>query len=307
MKKITVILIALFTLFLISSCSGVDEIATTTRDPSPASTEKHIDETDIATEQNEERNLSPAELLDYIVGEDGIYLDRKKWTELEDYSLFRTYFFGKWENADAIPGWESLMIFDDSERSFFQENQRYRFLGFYEIGTDALAFSISDSVDNQLFWLDKNDPDNLYGVGLSAYPDELLIFYGRDSAEEIKPIVFTKTDILPNEPEENFLSIFKLHEISRDYGIDFELLVDLQYVTDIEYEGKEFTTRLVHDDWCQFYPVYLVSEAPEKLELKTQIGNGFYENSEIGVSYTLEKINGEWVRTLEFDDAAKLQ
>lgn len=304
MKKITVTLITLFSWFLISSCSVIDKSENTTGDSFPASTENHTDKTSIATKESKERNLSPAELLNYIAEEDGIYVDRKKWTELEDYSLFRTYFFGEWKSSDIVLGWEPLMVLDDSEKSFFQANQRYRFLGFYEIDTDTLAFSVSDSVENHLFWLDKNDPAVLYGIGLVAYPDELLFFYGLDSAEDINPIVFTKTDAPPNEPEESFLSIFKLYEISKDYGIDFEMLVELQYITDIEYEGKKISTRLAHDDWYQFYPVYLVSEAPEKLELKTQIGNGFYEKSEINLNYTIEKLNGEWVRTLEIDNAA---
>lgn len=103
-----------------------------------------------------------------------------------------------------------------------------------------------------------------------------------------------KTDALPNEPEENFLSIYKLYEMSRDYGIDIELLVD------IEHESNDGGITLYHDDWYQFYPVYLVSESNDKIVIQTTVGNIIETDMEpIEVICTFEKTDGEWVRTIK--------
>lgn len=263
-------------------------------------------EFDDTAESSEEGDRSALDMIDYTIFEGEAYLHFDEWQESDDFDLYRRYFFGTWENAGFFGGRVPLYVIDDSENTFLMnqvidddpENMSplapvYRFTGFYEFSENVLAFMIDREYECLLFWLDKNDPDRMYmevsGGGGWLHGVTL---------KNHKPFIFTKTDAPPNEPGENFLSIYKLREISRDYGIDLKLLID------IEVEGEEITTRLFHDDWYQFYPVYLVSEAPDRLELKTQVGDSSYENSEIDVSYTLEKVGGEWVRTVEYDDEA---
>lgn len=323
MKRFTAVLTAAAMLFSAAACGSNDSTEQTTAvdTPSPTSTDEQsvtttaaadtspsttADEppvtTTTAAESSEETDLSALELIGYQIDEDGeIWINEDQWQECEDFDLFRKYFFGIWDGEAAFGERFPLYVVDDSEKAFLMNDANWRFTGFYRVSENVLAFEINGQAGLELFWLDINDPDRMYAQWLVGNINGLL-HAGND--EKFETPVLTKTDTPPNEPEENFLSIYKLLEMSREYGIDLELLIDIEREANIEYEGKEITTLLRHDDWYQFFPVYLVSEAPDRLELKTRVGNLVFKNLEIGVRYTLEKVDGEWVRTVEYDDEA---
>lgn len=251
----------------------------------------------------EAADFYPLDLLNYYIDSDGFYrVDQDTLKPTEDYELFRKYFFGAWEGSFSLPSAfeQDGLIIDDSLKSYIMTDIDVRLAGFYEVNGHVLAFINGSSGGSSIHWLDTDDPDTMYiawgGVGEHNH----FWSTNEDGSPAACPTVYslTKTDDLPNQPEENFLSIYKLHEMSRDYGIDFDMLVS------IEYENEDGTERLWHDDWAQFYPVYLVSEAPDKLVLKTTVGNVYSPDEEAEAVYIIEKIDGEWVRTVEIDDEA---
>lgn len=214
-------------------------------------------------------------------------------TLMDDYDLFRQYFFGTWENEQ---GWGSTtdkpLVIDDSMKCYNITDQFNDWCTgeFYKIGDSTLAFVAGGSGGGILHWLDMNEPETLY----YAWGDDENGVWLINSATEPEFGTLKKTDAPPNEPEENFLSVFRLREISRDYGIDFSLLTDMRFGYKAE-NGVYYL--LVHNAGASFYPVYLVSESPDKLEFRTTVGNGFEEWLNSEARYTVEKINGEWVRT----------
>lgn len=80
-----------------------------------------------------------------------------------------------------------------------------------------------------------------------------------------------------------FCSVYCLREIARNYGINFDMLVD------VEYQVTPNSDRLLHDAKYQFYPVYLVEKTAEKLIIKTKLGNVGAAAKEVDVSIILEK------------------
>ena len=239
------------------------------------------------------------DLLNCRPDEDGKYRVNEDFlTATDDYELFRKYFFGTWEGSFCFA--ESFeqdsLIIDDSMKSFNMTGREPWFSGlFYKINNSVLTFICGSPVGSSILWVDMNDPETMYisWGGLGEYNS----FWSRneDGSASSTPVIYSlkKSDIPPNEPEENFLSIFKLYEMSRDYGIDFDVLVNFDGIS------EDATETVYHDDKAHFYPVYLVSESADKLEFKTQAGNVYVENSELPVSYTIEKIDGNWLRTVD--------
>ncbi len=252
------------------------------------------EETAQATKPNaEEPALS---LLNCSTDEDGAYYaDQTAWSASNDYALFREYFFGTWEGSfrfPECPEQESLII-DDSEKSFIMTETGIRMLdGFYETGAGALAFMIGSDCGSAILWINSDEPDTMYMVwGGSTSP---LWSRNENGAYSTVPIIYSlrKTDVPLNEPENNFLSIFKLREMAQEYEIDPMQLVNIEY----EIDG----TALYHDDWYQFYPMYLVSKSDDKIVIRTFVGNVYETDSETNeVLCTFEKTNSEWNRKVE--------
>lgn len=167
-----------------------------------------------------------------------------------------------------------------------------RMLGFYEAGVHALAFMIGSDSGSAIIWITPDEPDTIYMTwGGMTSP-----LWSRNESGEYSaaPVVYTlrKTNEPLNEPEGNFLSIFRLREMAREYGIDTDLLVN------IEYESNG--TTLYHDDWYQLYPMYLVSEAVDKIVIRTSVGNvSDIDLKPVDVICTFEKAEGEWNRSVE--------
>lgn len=277
-----------------SSTSAEEPPVTTTAfvtdlPPTTSPDEPPVTTTADTAEPFEEKDLSALAMVGYVVDDEGrIYFDSDLWSYSEDYDLFREYFFGTWENVEEYP-W--TWIIDDSEQS-----NLWFFGGFYKVDENVLAFTMSGNAEKRLFWLDKNDPERMYEEA-SEGGGQLYQFQRKDH----KTAVFTKTDAPPNEPENNYLSRIRLRELSRDYGIDIHEMIYIDCITDREVDGEKTT---VHLD-AGYYPKYLISEAPDRLELKTSVGNGFLDVV-FDARVTFEKVGGEWVRTVEFDGDVRL-
>ena len=289
MKRMISGLAALTMLFSITACNNDNSnlIAKTDNSSITTVTSPRRDEEIV---QSEENDSSMIELIDFYIDADGKFrIDIDNWQKSNDFDLFRNYFFGTWDNAKAAFGNQfPLYVIDDSEKSFQMNNRMWRFADFYKVSNNVLAFTVNSNAEMILFWLDITAPNTMY---VELLGKDQLIGY---SYENHKTDILMKTDALPNEPEENFLSIYKLYEMSRDYGIDIELLVD------IEHESNDDGITLYHDDWYQFYPVYLVSESNDKIVIQTTVGNIIETDMEpIEVICTFEKTDGEWVRTIK--------
>ena len=289
MKRMISGLAALTMLFSITACNNDNSnlIAKTDNSSITTVTSPRRDEKIV---QSEENDSSMIELIDFYIDADGKFrIDIDNWQKSNDFDLFRNYFFGTWDNAKAAFGNQfPFYVIDDSEKSFQMNNRMWRFADFYKVSNNVLAFTVNSNAEMILFWLDITAPNTMYVELLSK--DQLIGY----SYENHKTDILMKTDALPNEPKENFLSIYKLYEMSRDYGIDIELLVD------IEHESNDDGITLYHDDWYQFYPVYLVSESNDKIVIRTTVGNIIETDMEpIEVICTFEKTDGEWVRTIE--------
>lgn len=251
--------------------------------------------------------VSALELLHCRLCEDGKYrVDEDAAVAADDYGLFREYFFGTWEGdfclADSCMKRNALII-DDSMKSFNMTEKNVWFSGlFYKIGDNALAFVCGSVGGPSIHWVDMNDPGTMYIAWGSVGYYDTIRSGDENGTAEVGPAVYVlkKTDAPLNLPEENFLSIFKLHDMAQDHEIDFDLLVDMEF----GYETEDMDYLLQHDDNILFYPVYLVSESDDKLELKTTIGaKGYFgDDPEMDISYTVEKIDGEWTRTFDADD-----
>lgn len=235
-------------------------------------------------------NPEPLDLLgwfEYASGEWRVLY--QGWEECEDYDLFRKYFFGTWE-CEGKSFTDSLVI-DDSQKAYLAENNAFSFGKFYTREENVLIFEFRGNAETELFWLDVNHPGIMYHEPCCGN-----LFYEVGDKDH-ETAVFTKTTALVNEPEDGFLSVFRLRETARDYGIDYSLLVDIK--------REENGELLLHDDWYQSYHVFLISEAPERLVLKTAVGNTAAGADVVSVIVTLEKIGGEWVRELQFGEAAE--
>ena len=248
------------------------------------------------------------DLLNCRPDEDGKYrVDEDFLTATDDYELFRKYFFGTWEGSFDYAGEsrnQDTLIIDDSLKSFNMTEKNIWYNQFYKVGNNVLAFVCggagyaSEKVGGPtIYWLDMNDPGTMYIAWGDVGEYDWLWSMDENGNASSTPAVYSliKSDIPPNEPEENFLSIFRMYEMSRDHGIDFELLVDF----DFGYLANGEDYLLAHNGYHLFYPVYLISENGDRLEFRTKVGTGLDEQPLMDVSYTLEKIDGNWTRALE--------
>lgn len=211
------------------------------------------------------------------------HVSGEDWEQSQDYELFREYFFGTWEADNRNPP----LVIDDSESAWLAEHcMAFFFMDFYKVGEDALVFEIGSAAGASLYWLDKNEPDTLYAAdgAPGGFPNGISL------REDGSPGVWTlhKSDAAPNEPENGYLSVYRLREMAQKHGIDYEMLVKFE-LADVMWSG--------HDGRYYFYPMYLVSEADDRIEIKTQAGDVYSYTVDIGL--LLEKVDGEWVRTVE--------
>lgn len=218
-----------------------------------------------------------------------LHISGESWERSEDYELFREYFFGTWEKDN---GNNPPLVIDDSESAWLAEYcMSFFFMDFYKVGEDVLVFEIGSAAGASLYWLDKNVPDTLYTADGAPGDSPNWI----STREDGFPGVWSrhKSAAAPNEPENGYLSVYRLREMAQKHGIDYEMLVKFE-LADVMPEEVMWSG---HDDRYYFYPMYLVSEADDRIEITTQAGDVYSYTVDIGL--LLEKVDGEWVRTIE--------
>lgn len=301
MKRFFALLTAVMLLFSLAACGSTEQptatesLPSTSADMPPVLTTAAKETAQSAEESRPifacEEDRAAFELLGDYTAEHSAYPNRhvelhvsgKDWELSEDYELFRKYFFGAWEKD----GQETPLVIDDSESAWFAKNCHSDFfMDFYKVGEDVLVFQTGGSAGGTLYWLDKNEPETLYGADGAPGGSPNGIIAGEDGFPHVG--VLHKNDTAPNEPANNYLSVFRLREMAQKHGIDYGLLVD------VELEAVPWTG---HDSKYYFYPMYLVSEADDRIEIATQAGDVYSYTVDIGI--LLEKADGEWVRTVE--------
>ena len=226
--------------------------------------------------------FSPFALLgNYYGGQDGLFhVSGENWTVCENYDLFREYFFGVWGDD---------FIIDDSEKDWVVASRSIYFDNYYKVNDNVLAVVYHGFAGGELRWLDMRNPNVLYEAygGIGDFPE------GFPKNEDGTPAVFTKkkTSGVTNEPENNFLSIYRLKELSKQYGIPLETL------TDIEFQDEN--GAVYHDSKYNSYPMYLVFESDNRLVINTE-ARAPYGDDGRRISLVFEKFTGKWERTVDF-------
>ncbi len=289
MRRKTLCLLALAVALCVSGCASL-----------PAQNSSDISATTVQTAETGSPNAGSVgepigqidifQLLNgYLNDDNDVCVDFNDMLVCEDYDLFRKYFFGVWNSADGY--FTSDMILDDSENINFV---RGYFESFYQPSDNVLAFTVNNNAEGYLFWLETDSPDVMYSAPY---------YYGVEGSlfsTTYNTCILTKTDSAPNEPSDGFLSVFKLREMSRDRGIDFSLLTNID-------GGFLDGMHLEHTATYDFFPMYLVSEADDKLVIKTSVGNILEKDLlPLDVTCTFEKSGDEWTRTVDFADTSML-
>jgi len=228
-------------------------------------------------------NLLLLEMIGYYFNEEGSII-LGNWETECPFDLYREYFFGTWDGDES---WGRAWIIDDSEKN----NMGGWFVGTYRVG-DVLLEVSHVQVEGGISWIDMNQPDIMYATGGGHLGDGEYIMHV-NGIERYRISVLTRTDAPVNEPENGFLSYLRQLEMAEKYGIDIAMLSDIEDFADYQ---------LWRDSYYCYKPIYLISEEPEKLVLKTTLSQWHFGDAEVDVVYTLERIDGEWVRTLEVDE-----
>ncbi|MCL2633835.1 MAG: hypothetical protein FWD34_04895 [Oscillospiraceae bacterium] len=316
MKKLLTIILTASLLIGVTACrqsipddrQETESEATTTTEAT--TTEATTTETAAVTETTTETTATPSAitentllLLEPLGGyeqDSERYFDTSDWTQLFELSYFREYFFGTWEGAfrtweeDNWINREITFVIDDAEKrsSFLAFNTA----GYYKSG-DIIIYIGNHPVGAYIYWIDTNDPDTMYYIGVDRKGDnqyKTAKLYD-DRFETIA--IFTKTNDPINQPEEdNFMSRYKLEELA------FPLSPDgprYYLFNDVHYNGAW------RNDVYNYFPIYLISQSTDKFVLKTTLSTeDLHELTTdeiiyLDVIYTIEKIDGEWVRTVE--------
>ncbi|MCL1866136.1 MAG: WG repeat-containing protein, partial [Oscillospiraceae bacterium] len=243
-----------------------------------------------------EYDLAPLELLGYKVGDNG---KMSGWIyDNFDFKFapddFRKYFFGVWEAdqklmSDAI-GWDGYkeITFDDTDKSYYRNRENLGTLGYNKANKNVLVYEAPGPVSS-IWWIDINNPDTMYYADFGVYLADTV-------KKEVYYEIAAKTNKPVNQPKDGYMSMLKLREIERDYGIYLKSLINITY--DIksdsftESEDPVYTLqRVEHDN-----PVYLVSKSPNKLVFKTNLTayeGGYSDLLNVDVTCTFERYNGD--------------
>jgi RNA polymerase sigma factor (sigma-70 family) len=243
-------------------------------------------------------DLLPLGLLGYTMREGEMFILQDNWTNTLTTDDYRRYFFGTWEIVDSTDIDESrrTLTFDDTINT--RLNINFFDGGFYDTRHGAIVQWFGSNVnENSIYWVEFDNPDVLYltsGYNSPNGEDFGDTFRNFNFADgEFVVTAYRRTDAPIAEPTDGYLSRLRLREISEDYGISWNMLTRMHLE---DAEGRNF----FHNSHFWFFPIYLVSEAPDRIVLATQVGTGFRED-EADVTFTIERIDGEWVRVIESD------
>jgi len=284
MKRSIILIFAIIILF--SACNNHDELPIVTALPEIVPEyEFYIIETQ-NTQLLTSLNLLGYTLVDFptendFINEDTILILKENWTDDFTPDDYRRYFFGTWEATNRT------MTIDDTE-----ENRRNINLangGYYKTENNAIVrVHFGNAGYYHLYWVDCDNPEFMYFIttATTKLPEVGEVYFFNPEWEISELSVFKKLNTQINQPQNNYISELRLNELSIKHGIDFNMLISIKY--------GEFS----HGHWQDFYPIYLISEETDKFIFKTRAGWAM-AGIDFEIIYTIEKIDGEWVRTVE--------
>ena len=223
-------------------------------------------------------------------------IDTSKWEELDDYELFREIFFGNWGYGTMTYGDMGEMEIDDSRvcHLFFHG---YRFLGFYRISENVYGFKITDMVGFNLLWIDRTRPNTIYREVFMTNVDTHYSFPYRNDITNYQTPYAIKINNDIYDPDNGFMSVFKLKEMAKKYGIDYSAIVN------IHMSNSDASVAVAHDDVYSFHEMYLISESDDKIVLETLLSDTWMKSDMlIPVVCTFEKKDGKWMKNVEVKD-----
>jgi len=302
MKKILLILFLIIMLIHCIACVNEEKSADTSEkidfktslieeetDSLVVSEDTYNTEITSASEPDISRHdFTALELIGYHIDEKGYIHINGNWKNECDPDTYRKYFFGTWE------GWswsnpDMFLIIDDSQKN----NCKAWLTGGIYHEENALIFIGYGNATVGVYWLDIDEPGIMYCMEVVGGNDiGFNTWYSIFDGEDFNISFLLKTDEPINQPENGYLSILRIRELSEKYNIAREMLTTID-------DYSEYSLWL--DEMYTNYPIYLISESPEELVLKSQLGQWLFGEEKVDIVYTIEKVNGEWVRTVEID------
>ncbi|MCL2638210.1 MAG: hypothetical protein FWD48_07535 [Oscillospiraceae bacterium] len=298
MKKF-ILLLTLIMLFIFAACSNEIEPQEIPQDSEILEPDE-IDEVDVGDEpdvpqedETESEDLlaswdfSALELVGYYFDEDDrLVIDTEDWIRVGKPEIIREFFLGTWESSK---GW--FLTIDDMEesRSFWRLSN-----GFYTVGDNVIvSWHLDSGGPDYYYWINMNEPDILFFQTKWVTTLHNTVDY--------ETAYFTKTDAPLDYPEDGYLTWFREWEITRTYDIDPEML------TDIEFFHEKSGEVLNREGGWRHFNIYLIYETPEKLIFNVPLDDcvGMTPTYTANAIVTLEKTDGEWVRTIEVNEVSR--
>jgi hypothetical protein len=298
MQKILSIILLLCIGFTFTACGGAPENpnGTNKTTTTTTATQKPPEPPPPLPSELNAHNKKALGLLGYEIDENNdVWIDGKNW-EICDPDVFREYMFGTWKgevlgNFDENGELKEHWIFDDSEEG--SELNLRRAFGYYRNG-DAIIFVTSDyQAGSEILWLDINESDILYIEWTPSNSDGLYIL-GNFNNENRQVRYLTKENSEIKEPKNGYMSRLRLFEIMQEYKIEFDMLFKIEHTETVD--GLPYSFYM--DGYFNTFPIYQLSETSDKFVFKSSIAEGAWERF-IDVTYTIEKKNGGWERTIE--------
>ena len=296
-RLICIMLCAVLCTFYIVGCA-TEEVSEAYAPEAEQETEtitSEVTETEPEEEALPAVGFTPLELIGYYIekcehtGYDRIYIDNEGWEPIDDPAVIREYFFATW----VSPSGRMFAIDDTKENSGHYWSyacwHEYYDSGFYKIGDVLISAQWDMAGPNSYYWIDMNNPDILYIQTDWAILEEDYETWFVERTDLPSPI----TDV-----DESFITWFREWEITLKYGIEPELLTSVEYY----YEKGE---RTLNRDWRWLYSnLYLISEADDMLVFSTLLDDcvGMSPTYTATAIVTLEKKNGEWIRTIDVSE-----
>jgi hypothetical protein len=302
MKKFMLLLLASAILLTFAACGNASEqqeipqnIETPEEKPEEESAEEPTEEPE---EKPEEEiiedpfalwDFSALELVGYYFNDDNrLTIDTEGWVEIDSPDIIREFFHGTWERSNG-----TFLFVDDT-----MENDYFWLMcdGFYKVGDNVIVSSHWDMAEpNYYYWIDISKPDIMFSQANWVVSPQAVTSYETN--------YLTKTDTPPSQPEDGFLTWFREWEITTAYGINPEML------TSVEFHHEESGHVLNREARWHPFNINLISEAPEKLVFNVPLDDcvGMAPVFWADATVTLEKINGEWIRTIEVNEVTRIQ